>query len=38
MIGQKQVGEPGWALAQELDLGDLIGVDGTLRQDADAAS
>jgi lysyl-tRNA synthetase class 2 len=30
MIGQKQVGETGWALAQELDLGDLIGVDGTL--------
>ena len=29
MIGQKQVGETGWALAQELDLGDLIGVDGT---------
>jgi lysyl-tRNA synthetase class 2 len=30
MIGQKQVGEDGWALAQELDLGDLLGVDGTL--------
>ena len=29
MIGQRQVGEAGWALAQELDLGDLIGVDGT---------
>src|SRR5439155_4349456 len=29
MIGQKQVGEQKWALAQELDLGDLIGVDGT---------
>jgi lysyl-tRNA synthetase, class II len=28
MVGQKQVGETGWALAQELDLGDLIGVDG----------
>src|SRR5262249_49408058 len=28
MIGQKQVGDQGWALAQELDLGDLIGVDG----------
>lgn len=28
MIGQKQVGEQSWALAQELDLGDLIGVDG----------
>jgi lysyl-tRNA synthetase class 2 len=30
MIGQKQVGEKGWALAQELDLGDLIGVEGSL--------
>ncbi len=29
MIGQKQVGEQGWALAQNLDLGDLVGVDGT---------
>jgi lysyl-tRNA synthetase class 2 len=29
MVGQKQVGEDGWRLAQELDLGDLIGVDGT---------
>ena len=29
LIGQQQVGEQGWALAQELDLGDLIGVDGT---------
>jgi lysyl-tRNA synthetase class 2 len=29
MIGQKQVGEQGWAVAQELDLGDLIGVEGT---------
>jgi lysyl-tRNA synthetase class 2 len=29
MIGQRQVGDQGWALAQELDLGDLIGVDGT---------
>jgi lysyl-tRNA synthetase class 2 len=28
MIGQKQVGEQGWELAQHLDLGDLIGVDG----------
>jgi lysyl-tRNA synthetase class 2 len=27
-IGQKQVGELGWKLAQELDLGDLIGIDG----------
>jgi lysyl-tRNA synthetase class 2 len=29
MVGQKQVGEQGWALAQLLDLGDLLGVDGT---------
>jgi lysyl-tRNA synthetase, class II len=29
MLGQKQIGETGWALAQELDIGDLIGVDGT---------
>ncbi len=28
MVGQKQVGEQGWALAQELDFGDLIGVEG----------
>lgn len=30
MIGKNQVGETGWALAGELDLGDLLGVDGTL--------
>jgi lysyl-tRNA synthetase class 2 len=29
-VGQKQVGEQGWLLAQELDLGDLFGVDGTV--------
>ncbi len=29
MIGQKQVGEQGWALTQELDLGDLVGIEGT---------
>ncbi|MBX6315279.1 MAG: lysine--tRNA ligase [Isosphaeraceae bacterium] len=29
-IGKKQVGELGWALANLLDLGDLLGVDGTL--------
>ncbi len=29
-VGQKQVGATGWALAQQLDLGDLLGVDGTL--------
>lgn len=28
MLGQKQIGELGWKLAQLLDLGDLIGVDG----------
>jgi lysyl-tRNA synthetase class 2 len=28
-VGQKQVGEQGWALANNFDLGDLIGVDGT---------
>jgi lysyl-tRNA synthetase class 2 len=30
MIGEKQVGPQNWALTQELDLGDLLGVDGTL--------
>jgi len=30
MIGAQQVGETGWALAQELDLGDLLGVEGKL--------
>jgi lysyl-tRNA synthetase class 2 len=29
-IGKNQVGEAGWNLAAELDLGDLLGVDGTL--------
>jgi lysyl-tRNA synthetase class 2 len=29
LVGQDQVGPTGWALAQELDLGDLVGVDGT---------
>ena len=28
MLGQKQVGEAGWTVAQNLDLGDLIGVEG----------
>ena len=27
-IGKKQVGEKNWELAQQFDLGDLIGVDG----------
>jgi len=29
-LGKKQVGDDGWALAQLLDLGDRVGVDGTL--------
>src|SRR5262249_32585693 len=29
MVGQKQVGETGSALAQLLDLGDLLGAEGT---------
>ncbi len=29
-LGKNQVGEAGWSLAGLLDLGDLIGVDGTL--------
>jgi len=33
-VGQKQIGEQGWLLAQELDLGDLLGIDGTLGKDA----
>jgi lysyl-tRNA synthetase class 2 len=28
MIGQKQVGDTGWALTKNLDLGDLLGVEG----------
>lgn len=31
-IGKSQVGEENWALAQNFDLGDLIGVDGELRR------
>ena len=31
-LGKNQVGEEGWELAQCLDLGDLIGVDGELRK------
>ncbi len=30
MVGKKQVGETGWKLAELLDLGDIIGVDGRL--------
>ncbi len=29
-ISKQEVGEQGWALAQELDLGDLLGVEGKL--------
>jgi lysyl-tRNA synthetase class 2 len=29
-VGKKQVGDLGWSLADQLDLGDVIGVDGTL--------
>lgn len=28
-VGKKEVGDEGWKLAQLLDLGDLVGVDGT---------
>jgi lysyl-tRNA synthetase, class II len=30
-LGKKEIGETGWALAQQLDLGDLVGVDGILK-------
>jgi lysyl-tRNA synthetase class 2 len=29
-VGKKQIGDAGWAVAELLDLGDLIGVDGRL--------
>jgi lysyl-tRNA synthetase class 2 len=32
LIGKSQVGDDNWALAQCFDLGDLVGVDGTLRR------
>lgn len=31
-VGQRQVGERNWALAQNFDLGDLVGVDGELNR------
>ncbi|GIW79095.1 MAG: lysine--tRNA ligase [Gemmatales bacterium] len=31
-LGQKQIGELGWKITQNLDLGDLIGVDGILKK------
>jgi len=30
MIGKKQVGDDDWAVVEQLDLGDIIGVDGML--------
>ncbi len=32
LIGKSQVGEQNWQLAQQLDLGDIIGVDGELNR------
>lgn len=32
MIGQKQIGEANWKLAELMDLGDLLGVEGRLGQ------
>ncbi|NMC21163.1 MAG: lysine--tRNA ligase [Thermogutta sp.] len=32
LIGKAQVGETGWQVAQCLDLGDLLGVDGELKR------
>jgi lysyl-tRNA synthetase, class II len=32
LIGKGQVGDDNWALAQCFDLGDLVGVEGTLRR------
>jgi len=29
-VGKKQIGDAGWAVAELLDLGDLVGVDGRL--------
>ncbi len=34
-VGKKQVGEQAWQLSDNVDLGDLIGVDGELRTNAD---
>ncbi len=31
-IGKKQVGDRNWAIAQNFDLGDIIGVDGELKK------
>ena len=35
LAGKKQVGDRGWELAQQFDLGDLIGVDGELKHTQD---
>jgi len=32
LLGKKQIGDQNWALAQCLDLGDIIGVDGELKR------
>jgi lysyl-tRNA synthetase class 2 len=32
LIGKNQVGEENWTLAEQFDLGDIIGVDGELRR------
>jgi lysyl-tRNA synthetase, class II len=31
-VGQKQVGDRGWQLAELIDLGDLVGIDGELNK------
>lgn len=31
-IGKKQVGDAAWSLSDNFDLGDIIGVDGSLRR------
>lgn len=32
LVGKKQVGDANWQLSEQVDLGDIIGVDGTLRR------
>ena len=34
MLGQKQIGDLGWKVAENLDLGDLVGVEGIFGLDA----
>lgn len=31
-LGKKQVGDEGWAIAEQLDLGDIIGIDGEFKK------